>query len=1029
LVVHERALDRRDLEGLSSAAAQYDIPVLVLSHTESGADGISADSLAQRVDALIAESNVGRAGVSDRITERLAVGSLVVDLDQHAAQVDGVPLDLTAKEFQLLCHFARMPGRIWSRQQLIDLIWGYDYVNPRVVTVHIGNLRKKLEEATTKAGTGVDPTSASGAVHIEAVRSVGYHLVCAGDQYADHPITRPATVPVAGDRRREPGRLPFVGREAELEVLSQAVNAAMSGVLRGVAIVGDPGIGKSRLADEAASRACERGARAHWGRCRDALTKPVYEPWVELLEQWKREGPVGEFGQVFTAEPPGDAFSPVDGESARLRLFDRITGAISRKAEAGTLCLIIDDLHWADPSTLLALQYVIGRLRDVPVLFLLTYRPGEASQAPLLTEVVADLVRGDRGMVLPLGPLSQSEVGLFVELSGLDSKSSEAATSTGLAARGGPAGTPGVAVEVYRETEGNPFFLTQLVRLRLLQDDSPEFPAVELTLSREEGVRRVVLSRLSRLSAPCREALDVASVIGREFTGPVLAGTMEVAPESLLERLAEAVDARVVLIRADAPDAYRFVHSIFQDVLQDELPPQRRALLHAKVGTVLERLHGHELDSYAADLAHHFSKAVAAGFASQAVEYCLRAGRVAVAQSAWDEARSHLQRAAESIDLLPAEAPQRTPIFVGRVWEELGDIHAIAVDADRALEAYQHAARRVPSEEGLWLARLKEKMAGQYRGSERYDEAMSCLAEAEALLGPPTGDAEVSWWDTWINVQRERGWLYFHQGRLQDLYGLLGQVEKTAEMRGGARASAHFDRLRTLAEWTRERFVSNSEVLRLAEECARSFRAAGAPGDLLYAERVLAEAQLWSPEKRASAYGQLVRYHELAERTRSVWHQLAALWFLQVWHRLRGEVDAVRDHALATLSLVTDPPGLWTAFGGEAKGHLSWVAWRVGDLDLADTLSTEALREIQEGGYSAFEWQARWTLLGLGLLGEHWDEASRQVEALLDQLQQKMPSDLEECLQRLVDERAQDQPPSSDTVEALTTTARAHGYL
>jgi tetratricopeptide (TPR) repeat protein len=504
---------------------------------------------------------------------------------------------------------------------------------------------------------------------------------------------------------------------------------------------------------------------------------------------------------------------------------------------------------------------------------------------------------------------------------------------------------------------------------------------------------------------------------------------MELAPESLLERLAEAIDARVLLIREDAPDAYRFVHSIFQDVLRDELAPQRRAVLHAKVGTILEHLYSHELDSYAADLAHHFSEAVAAGFASQAVEYCLRAGRVAVSQSAWDEACSHLHRAIDFVDLLPADAPERSPILVGRVWEELGDIYSIAVDADGALEAYQQAARRVPPEEGLWQARLREKVASQHRNRERYDEAMRCLAEAEALLGPPTKDAEVPWWDTWINVQRERGWLYFHQGRLEDLYGLVGQVEKTAGMHGGARARAHFDRLRTLAEWTRQRFLSNSEVLRLAEECAKNFREAGSAGDLLWAERVLAEAQLWSPEKRGSAYGQLVCYRELAERTRSVWHQLAALWFLQVWHRLRGEVDAVHDHALATLLLMTDPPGLWTAFGGEAKGHLSWVAWRVGDLDEAQTLSTEAFREIEEAGYSAFEWQARWTLLGLGLLGEHWDEASRQIEALLDQSQQKMPGDLEECLQRLVEEREQNQPPTSETVEALTTTARAYGYL
>lgn len=1044
MVIHEHALGRREAESLSNVAAQHHIPVLLVSHPTAGASGVSADSVARRVETLLAESRSSRAGASAGSgpayasagdtsgnglssgsrseTERLAVGALVVDLDQHTVKVDGVPLDLTAKEFELLCQFARRPGRVWSRQQLIDLIWGYDYVDPRVVTVHIGNLRRKLEKGATGPAAGAGPASAAGAVHIEAVRGVGYRLTSP----ADRPVDRPPAV----DRRYESGRLPFVGRERELEVLRRAVDAATNGEVRGAAIVGDPGIGKTRLAEEAASCARHGGAHVYWGKCREALAKPVYEPWVEILEQWKRESPAGEFDQVFAEEPLSSVWSPVDGESARLCLFDRLASAVRRKAAAGALCLVIDDLHWADPSTLLALQYVLDHLREAPVMLLLTYRPCDAAQAPLLTEVMTDLVRGDLGVILPLRPLSQSEVGLFVKLSGLGRKSSEPTASLEPEVSDELAGSAKLVAEVYRETEGDPFFLTQLVRLRLLQGESSESPLAGRSLSREEGVRRVVLSRLSRLSAPCREALDVAGVIGREFTQPLLAGTMGLAPEPLLERLAEAIDMHILLIREDAPEGYRFVHSIFQDVLRDQLSPQRRASLHAKVGTVLEHLHGDELDAYSADLAHHFSEAVPAGFAAQAVDHCLRAGRVAFSQCAWDEACSQLHRAVDLIDLLPAETPQRSPIFAGKVWEELGDVYHVMADHDRAVEAYHQAARRVPPEERLWQARLRDILAWQHNLLHHDDQALACLAEADALLGPPTKGAEASWWDTWIDVQTDRGWLHFYNERLEELYRLLDQVEKTAGTHGGSRNRAWFEQLQLVAGWTRRRFVSTSETLKLAQRCAESFREAGAPRDLMNAESVLAEAQLWLPERRGDIHDQLVRFRDLAERNHTVCHQVAALWFLEIWDRWRGEVDTVHNLALETLPLVMDAPGLMRpSYGAAAKGHLSWVAWRTGDLDKARTLAAEALREIGEAGYSPFEWQARWTLLGLGLLDENWYEASRQAEAMLDQSQQKMPDDLEELLRRLVEEHTQARPPGSETIEALTMTARACGYL
>jgi len=1012
VVIHEPAVGRRGAESLAALAAQHGVPVVTVSHRVTGDPGAPGDSIVQKVQAALAGSRADRPQTDEPDTERLTVGTLVIDLDQHTACVAGASLDLTAKEFELLTHFARRPGRIWSRQQLIDLIWGYDYVDPHVVTVHIGNLRKKLERAGAAAAA---PPGAAGPLSavpsLEVVRGVGYRLVCPDE----HPPASAVVAsraqagggPPAPVRSSGSGRLPFVGRERELEILRGLLDATMNGEVRAAAIVGDPGIGKTRLAEEAATYARDAGARVYWGRCRDASVKPVYEPWVEILEQWRRESPTSDFDPVFATEPPEEAQAPMDTAGARLRLFGRLAHAVRCQAEAGPVCVFFDDLHWADPSTLLALQYVLGHLRDAPVMFVCTYRPGEAAQCALLSDVLNDLVRGDLGAMITLGPLSQGEVGLFMELSGLD----------------------GTSVDVYAETKGDPFFMTQLVRLRLLEGGSPESAADRLALSREEGVRRVVLSRLARLSAPCREALEMASIIGREFAHPLLARAMDLDPGVLLEHLGEAFVLHILLTREDAPEEYCFVHSIFRDVLQDELSPRRRAILHGRVGSVLEELHADRLDAYAADLAHHFSEAAPAGFVPQAVDHCLRAARVAASQYAWAEARARLRRAADLIDLLPADAPQKSPAFVGRVWEDLAYQHWAAMDLDQAMETYEEAARRIPPSDRSWRASLMDKAAYMDILCHRYQPARARLAEAESLLGPPSGFLEESQWDTWLSINRHRGLIHLYEGRFDELNELVEHVERTLGPHGGPRDRGHFRHVQILAEWTRGRWISTDKILDLAEECAKNLRASGSPEDVLWAENTLADALLWSPDRWEDAGDQIMLLLDLSKRYCSVFGELGALWDLLIWHRRRGEVEAVRRHALAMLALTEGPKGILTAYAGEAKAHLSWAAWREGDREQARMLGTEALKEIREDVASAYEWQARWSLLGLALHDQDWAEAAVQAAAMLDPMQQKMPYDLEELMHRLVDQRARDGAPRPETAETLIATARAYGYL
>jgi len=1019
VVVHSPVLDRQETERIVDLAGRSHIPVLVLSRPDTDP---TMGTLVRQIEALLCEP---RGSTED--AESLTAGTLVIDLRCHTVHVDRTALELTSKEFELLSVFVRQPGRVWSRQQLIDLVWGYDYAEPRVVTTHIGNLRKKLRAAAAQGAT----QSIAEVPCIETVRNVGYRLVvpvCAGSAAAQS--VRPATHDAAHDS----GRLPFTGREREMDALRHAMATAMEGWVQVAIIVGEAGIGKTRLADEFAAYARDVGARTYWGRCRDTPAAQPYEPWLEIVGRWEREdaaagrgaasdnaaspapraaatgsGAARHQGPVFSPRPLERAISPAQGDIVRLHLFDRLAASVREHAEAGPLCLIIDDMHWADTSTLRALQHLLGSLREVPLMLVLTYRPSEATQGPVLTDLMADLVRSDSAVVLPLQPLSRRDVDRFVRQCCPGDVSPESAT------------------DIYRQTEGNPFLLTQLVRLLLLHGQPPGSPASAVHLEKEEGVRHVVRKRLARLSPTCREALDAASVIGRAFGSSVLAGVLDAPVERLSERLTEALSAHVLVPQQDHPDRYRFVHSAFRDVIYDEISPRSRAMLHAEVGLVLERLHREELDLYSPVLAHHFAMGVCTGCGEKAVDYCIRAGISAAARCAWEEACAQWQSALALLDELAEGAPQRGWRVIGLIYEDLARAYGAAGDLDKAIEAGREALRRIPAEEAVWRARLKREQTFWLEASGRHTQAETGLMEACLLLGRPDEQRGPDWWQEWIDVQLERALPPFYDAELDELEDVAAEIGHVIGEHGSLRQKAQLDLITWLVSLRHHRFVPTEETMLLAERLAASYLAIGSPHDLFAAEGAMAMTLVLSPGHREQAGRHLTRHWELTRETQDVTLQLRALWALGLWERLRGQVEATRTNALQTLALIGERPIV--RYGARARGNLSWVAWRTGDLGEARTLAETALRELEHlSPRCPFEWHARWTLLGLDLLAGNLDEAYQQARAILDPSQQGMPGDLEELLRRLVDDQSRGTAEET-TVRALRAAAAAQGYL
>ena len=319
-------------------------------------------------------------------------------------------------------------------------------------------------------------------------------------------------------------------------------------------------------------------------------------------------------------EPPPS----LEPEQARFRLFDSITTFLKNSAQAQPLVLVLDDLHWADRSSLLLLEFLARNIGGSRLLVLGAYRDVELSRQHPLADTLGELTRGQLLQRLPLRRWGPEEVSRFVERA---------------AAQALPLG---LTQAVYSQTEGNPLFVAEMVRLlnqegELTSEESQ--PRESFALRLPEGVREVIGRRLNRLSSDCNALLSTASVIGREFSMELLKRLNEnISDDRLLEILEEALFARIIEELPHSLNRYQFAHALIQETLADELTMTRKVRLHGRIAQALEELYGANADFHAAELAYHFFQAEASLGPDKLIHYCLQAGEQAVNTYAWEEA-------------------------------------------------------------------------------------------------------------------------------------------------------------------------------------------------------------------------------------------------------------------------------------------------------------------------------------------------------------------------------------------------------
>ena len=631
-------LRRRHDEGLSKAVADHDGRVV-----KGLGDGIMATF----------------AGAADAVAAAVAIQQAVDRLNRSgkAAEPIAVRVGLSAGD----CSFED------------DDVHGTPVIEAsRLCAVAGGDEILASELVRGLAGSGTDTTFVSvGPLELKGL---------------DHPLVavRVGWEPVAVSTIPMPalltdiGRI-FVGRDAELERLMQLWKEAAAGERRIALLAGEPGAGKTRLAAELAGRIHEEGGIVLAGRCDEDPGVP-YQPFVEALRHFvdhtsiedlgKRLGRYGgelvRFVPELTDRLQGLP-SPLrsDPETERYRLFDAVAAWLADVSTETPTLLVLDDVHWATKPTVLLLRHVMRFPETLRLFIVATYRDTDVGRGDPITEVLADVTRTKGAARLPVVGLDAPSVAAFMEsLAGhnLDEAGAELART------------------VWRETDGNALFVTEMLR-HLVEvgaleqhDDRWVVTAALEEIGVSEGLREVVGLRLSRLTDETNRVLVCASVIGLEFEPAVVEAAGRFTEDTVLSALEQAMAARLVTEVRGPISRYRFSHGLVRATLYDELTAARRVALHRRIAEAIESLHRGHLDDHLPALARHWARGSApSGDTSRAVEYATRAGDWAFIQLAHDESVSYYRQALELLE--PEDGKRRLDLLIalGEAQRRAGD--------------------------------------------------------------------------------------------------------------------------------------------------------------------------------------------------------------------------------------------------------------------------------------------------------------------------------------------------------------------
>jgi DNA-binding CsgD family transcriptional regulator/tetratricopeptide (TPR) repeat protein len=447
----------------------------------------------------------------------------------------------------------------------------------------------------------------------------------------------------------------FVGRAEELGLFNRTLDQMLGGRRQILMLSGEPGIGKSRCAEEFARAAEDQGALVVWGRCYEEPGAPPYWPWVQILREFMDASSPSEvryaMGQgvsdIAAIVPElADADSPsasraatFDPSEARFRMLDAIARFFAKATQQVPLVVVVDDLHWADVPSLSLLEFLSHELQRCRLLIVGTYRENEVSRKSPLQHTLGGLGK-DAGVVR-------------VRLTGL----AVPAIATLAQSLIGPDLPSAAIAAIHHQTDGNPLFVIEL--LKVLIDESRDAGVEPIAVRIPDGVREAIGRRLDRLSERDNEVLITASVIGRVFGVAEVSAALGDDFARVLENLEAATQTGIIERCGDATGGYRFTHALIRETLYEEIPRLDRLHLHGRVADALVTVRAGDVEPVLSRIAHHYHEAAMLGHVEQAAEYAARAAEHASRMQAYEEALTHYDRVIDVLTLSGQHSDER----------------------------------------------------------------------------------------------------------------------------------------------------------------------------------------------------------------------------------------------------------------------------------------------------------------------------------------------------------------------------------
>lgn len=607
---------------------------------------------------------------------------------------------------------------------------------------------------------------------------------------------------------------------------------ARSGRGRAALVLGEAGIGKTRLVEAFVAAAADAGFGVAWGHCTDAEC-PAYWPWRQVL------------GALHGTS--GAAFTVKDGTGVRETLFASVASELERSAAAGPTVVAIEDLHWADASSLALLRFVITALPDLPLVLVLTARDDPLELTPAAADALRDLPPAVHR--LPIG--------------GLDWNSTQAIVQSSW--RNAPTA---FVSEVHDRTNGNPFFVQEVTTLRMLHGERPGFAV-------PPGVAQVLGRRLARLSQPTHAVLAAGAVVGDELDAELLALVTGQSSDEVVALLEEAVRSRLVVSH---DQALEFAHPLVRETLYDAQPLAARADLHARVAEALathDSRRQSAVDDLDAQLASHWRRASGDAARRRAAQHALAAARGAMRRTGYEQAARYFRWA------LDARVDDRLSVML-----ELGEALVLAgeLTQGRAILA-ETAALALDAERGNELARAVLAMGGGIGGFEVEvgDVSQIRLLEDALRLLPAEDDSLRA--GVLARLSLTLSGMESVARRSDLAREAVGMAQRVDDVRAEIGAYAAYCDAISGPEHGRERLAAADRMLELT-------RVADDPKLTLLARRIRLVALL-EQGQFALVDAEVVAYATVAERLRLPLY----LWPVPVWRGMRALMQGQLDLA------------------------------------------------------------------------------------------------------------------------------------